>query len=182
VWISETPWPAIVACVLAAAVLFTVWYARAQIGFLLGSVACLALAGAAYVVEGQLVTESERLEIAIEETVLSVKAGDKAAVLDRISVKAPDVRGWFAAAMDRFEVLDEVRVKQVSVELKVQNSRAVTSFRANGPIRDKHSGAVGRGATRWEFTWQREADDWRIIRVTRLDPFTGEEIDRFAPQ
>ena len=181
-WISETPWPAIVACTVAASVLFIAWYARGQFALLAGAAGCVLLGGVAFVVERQLVTESERVEAALQDTVAAVKAGDQDAVLSRISANAPDIRSWFTRALDRFEVLDEVRVKQVRIELKAQNSRAVTSFRANGPIKDKHSGSVGRGATRWEFTWQREADDWRIIRVTRLDLFTGEEIDRFAPQ
>ncbi len=179
VWIAETPWPVIVACSAVAALLYIGWYARGQGGYLVGAFVCLVLAVATFFVERYLVTESERVEMVLEELWSAVKSDDDEAVLNRISARAPDLRASVAHAIQRYQVSDEVRLTQVQVELTSQNSRALTRFRANGPISQAGSGTTWRGVTRWEFTWQREADEWRIIRITRLDPLTGEELSPF---
>lgn len=180
-WIAETPWPVIVACAAVAALLYTGWHARGHVGYLIGAGLCLVLAGGTYVAERYLVTESERVELALDDLWIAVKSRDVDTVVDKISTSAKDLREQAARAVQRFEVSDELDLTQVRIEMKAQNSRALTSFRANGPIRDTYGGGSYHGVTRWELTWQREGDQWRIIRITRLDPFTGEEVSRFSP-
>jgi hypothetical protein len=178
-WIAETPWPVIVACSAVAALLFVGWYARSQSSLLIGAAVCLLIGGATYVVERQIVTDSERVETALNDLLDALKAKDEAAALQHVSASAPSVQRFVEEAIRRVDVLDAVQLSQVDVSMKSQNSRAVAQFRANGPVRWVATGQIHHGVTRWECVWQREGNEWQIIRVTRIDPLTGEELDKF---
>jgi hypothetical protein len=58
-----------------------------------------------------------------------------------------------------------------------KESLATSHFRANASVTMQGYEAVGRRPTRWEFTWKREKDRWRIIKTRRLHPLRDEEME-----
>ena len=64
-----------------------------------------------------------------------------------------------------------IRISDLSIDMSSTESRAVATFRASATA--KFQGHSDRGHTRWELTWQREGNDWKVIRVRRLK-FIGE--------
>ena len=69
------------------------------------------------------------------------------------------------------EIEGPIRISDLSIDMSSAESRAVATFRASATA--KFQGHSDRGHTRWELTWQREGNDWKIIRVRRLS-FIGE--------
>jgi hypothetical protein len=57
-----------------------------------------------------------------------------------------------------------------------ENSRAVSLFRANGVVAVKGLGAQQQMASRWQVTWQKEGNDWKIVEVVRLHPYKDESM------
>ncbi len=74
-----------------------------------------------------------------------------------------------AAGMVQIE--GPIRISDLSIDMSSTESRAVATFRASATA--KFQGRSDRGHTRWELTWQREGNDWKVIRVRRLK-FIGE--------
>jgi hypothetical protein len=134
---------------------------------------------ATFVVERQIVTDAERVEMSLHDLLDALKTEDAPAAMSVVSPSAPNVQRFVEEAFRRVEVLPGVQLSQVKIQMKSQNSRAVANFRANGPVRWRSSNQEYHGVTRWEVVWQREVDQWRIIRVTRIDPITGEELEKF---
>lgn len=174
-WFTETPWPPVVLALVGAAFLLVAWSSRGQTKFLVGAVLLVLLCVVIYVVEGQIVTDAERVEASVHELCHAFQRKDEA-TYDYISQTAPEIKVALMGAMALVRVQDDLSVTDVSVEMLAQNSRALSHFRANATIDVVGYGNVGRQPSRWELTWQREDDEWKVIRVTRLHPITGEEM------
>ena len=71
-------------------------------------------------------------------------------------------------------VESDIRVTDVSVQLTNEDSRAITHFRANATV---SASGVGGGyhPSRWELTWQKEGDEWKITRTKYLNVMTVDE-------
>lgn len=74
-------------------------------------------------------------------------------------------------------VKGNIRLTDLSVKFKEQNSLATSHFRANGSFSYGEVGSVDHFPTRWELDWQREANEWKIIEVRRLHLMNGKEVD-----
>ena len=64
-----------------------------------------------------------------------------------------------------------IRISDLSIDMSSTESRAVATFRASATA--KFQGRSDRGHTRWELTWRREGNNWKVTRVRRLK-FIGE--------
>ena len=72
-------------------------------------------------------------------------------------------------------------IKDVSVEVKNQNSLAVSKFRANGTVSARDLGS-SHVASLWEVTWQKEAGQWKIVHVQRWNPYKDEKMGILEPR
>ena len=102
--------------------------------------------------------------------------GDRDRVVSCFSAKAPDLRALAVRGLDLVEFPSGIDVKDMSVRVSNENTRAVSLFRANGVVSVKGLGGQNHMASRWQVTWQKEGDDWKIVEVVRLDPYKDESI------
>jgi hypothetical protein len=175
-WFTETPWPPILIGSVLAVLLVAAWQATGRASHLIGVAALAVLSGGVYLAERWIVTPAEEIEAAVYGLATSFQQRNLEACLDHISASAPLDRGLVAGAMNLVEVEDDLRITDLSVDMKAENSRGISHFRANATVSVKGFGNQGRQPTRWLLTWQREAGRWRVIRIQRLNTITGEPI------
>lgn len=178
-WFTETPWPPIVIGLVAAVLLFAGWFSTRRGMLLVGAGLLVMICGAVYVVEQRIVTEAERVEQLVLDLTSAFQKKQDQRVLEMFSPTATDLRRTVKTAMDMITVQEDLRITDLSVQLRAQNSRAISHFRANATISLGSHGGMGHHPSRWEITWQREADQWRIIRIERLNPVSGEPVFLF---
>lgn len=175
-WFTETPWPPILICTALAVVLIAAWSADRRATYLAGVVCLLAAACAIFAVERFIVTDAERIEASVYGITSAFQQGELDETLDFISPKAPKIRDLVTMAMRMYDVHDDLRIRDLRVAMKSENSRGIATFRANATVSTAGHGDLGWHPSRWELTWQREADQWKVIRVCRLNWRTGQEI------
>jgi hypothetical protein len=188
-WFTETPWPPIMIFSAIAAGLAAAFVTTQQGRFLVGIVAMLVAALVTWLIEQNIVTESERVEQAVYDVAEAFQQGDVERTLSFFSTRstitnleavAPlqySLRDVARYALQIVEVRGDLRITDVSVDLK--SGRATSRFRANGTFAVKDHGNVGHQPTRWDVVWQKEGTDWLIVKVDRLDPITGESMGYF---
>jgi hypothetical protein len=175
-WFTETSWPPIIICCILAVLLIAQWYNTGRDRNLIG-VGVLAVLGLSiYWIEISIVTERERVTENIYGITSAFQQKELEKTLDYVSVNAGDVRKLVEAAHHLVDVRNDLSVTDVQVTMMSDNSRAVTRFRANASLSVQGYGDVGRRPSYWEVTWQSEGDEWRIIRVQRLNPVSGEQM------
>jgi len=175
-WLTENPWPPIFILGLAACFMVAVWTSQKHVAWLMGALTAVIAAAAIFFVEKTIVTEGERVEQHVRDLVEAFVRGDRDRVVSFFSAKAPDLRSLALRGLDLVEFPNGIDVKDVSVKLSNENSRAVSLFRANGVVSVKGLGAQQQMASRWQVTWQKEGNDWQIVEVVRLHPYKDESM------
>ncbi len=174
-WFTEDPWPPMLICGLGALLAIS-WWANSKRGLAAGlAVFCLALGGAVYVVEGIIVTPAEEVEQLVTDLCWQFQRRDPK-VLEHFSQTAASLRHQCQAAMLLVEVQPDLRLTDFQTRLTNEGSRAICHFRANATISVLGAGNVGRQPSRFELTWAREGDAWKIIDLRRLNPIRDEEL------
>lgn len=176
-WFTETPWPPIVICSMAAVLLIAAWYPNRRGVYLCGAGGLVVVSVAIWFVERQIVTESERVEAAVYGVTSAFQRNDRAATLDYFSPQVVFLRQLVSLALKYYDVQDDMRITDLHVTMKANDTLAISHFRANATVVSERLGDLGYRSSRWEVTWRKEADDWKITEVRRLDPITGEVID-----
>lgn len=188
-WFTETPWPPIVGLCVIGVLLFLGWLSQRKWVFLAGVALCLALCGIVFVVEQQIVTPREQ----VEQTLLDFAAtfqrdslqqglanalipGPEPDTLNFISKSADGTRQLARTALNFVDLPEPVRISDVRTTMSNNDSRAVTHFRASAMVRAGGYGDAVHHPSRWELTWQREREEWKIVRATRLNFMSGEPL------
>jgi hypothetical protein len=183
-WFSETPWPPAIVLLIGAVLAGIVWSRTRKRAFIAGAVACLLAIPIVFVVERAIVTPAEQVELRIEGLRSAVVRDDIEATLAYFSKSAVAERLAIASGMALVRVEPDVDVTDLTVEVTANDTVAVSHFRANGTF-------VGRGPflngdhhipTRWRASWRKEAGEWKIFAVERLDPIKGERINILSGQ
>lgn len=189
-WFTETPWPPILMICVIGVLLFLGWLSQRKTGYLAGLALCVALSGFVFVLEQQIVTESERVEQrlmdfavvfqrdSLQRGLLNaiVGGGAEPESMKFLMKDAKDVRQMTEQALNMVDVQDDVRISDVHTKLSNNNSRAITQFRASASVTVSGYNAA-RQPTRWELTWGKEGDEWKILRATRLHFMSGQPLD-----
>jgi hypothetical protein len=184
-WITETTWPLFLLASVLAIVCIVRWHRTRSLKYL-GAVILLAgLCGVAFFLERSVITDRER----IEQHVLDMTDAFRREDFDRCwsyfspSASSSSLEEDLRAGMSTVDVEDDLRITDLSVKLMANGTRATSHFRANATISFRQSidghrfvSNLGRMPSRWELTWRREKDDWKIVRVTRLNPTNGTEM------
>lgn len=179
-WLTENPWPLVILCGVVAAILLLVWASRRRLAILLAAGLSVLLGGAVYIVERSIITDSERIEQHVLELTDAFRRKEIPVAVEFFSQQAPDLRRLVQVAANLVTIREPLRVTDLHVRMLSQNSRAISHFRANGTI-SVGTENVGHQASRWELTWQREADDWKVIEVERLNPINGSPMPLQIP-
>ena len=175
-WFTETPWPPIFICCVAAAVCGIVWFNTQRDKYLLFAFGFLFFSGLIFGLERMVVTEAERIEADVYALTSAFQKKDLKKTLGYFSEENIIDRAKVTMAMEVVTVHDDLRVSDVIVTVNEEDSRATSHFRANATATMKGFGGPRHLPTRWEFTWQREEGEWRIIKTRRLHPFRDEEM------
>jgi hypothetical protein len=179
-WFTETPWPPFFICSVVAAAFFAQWYLHRRPRQLYIALGCLALGGLVILVERLIVTESERVENNVYALAHAFETGDGARCAEFFSGQDEADRTLVKGVAGSVHVVGSIRITDLSVQMSSAESRATSTFRASATV--NFAGREQRGYTKWELTWQREANEWRIIRIRRLH-FVGDgEIPLMSPQ
>lgn len=175
-WFTETPWPPIVILVTVAAVLAGLWTKNPRKSTLLGVVVLLIASLGVYVVERQIVTESERVEENVQSMVDAAVRGNVDEVVAFISPQEDGLRRMVKYGLEMVDVEDDARVTDLSVQMTTGKTQAIARFRVNATIRIRSMQHEGRHPSRWEFIWRKSGKDWKVTEMRRLNVLTGEPM------
>jgi len=178
---TENPWPLIILLFVVAVGLGIAWSRRQQPQFLIGIGLCLLLSIGVWVLDRSVVTTREALADNVVQMTKAFQERDLDRTISYVSPHARALRMLIGTAYNILEIRDDMRVTDIQVEMKGQETRAVTRFRVNAtfiPHIPGYPEAQNRVATRWEAKWQLEGDQWRMIDIIELNPITGEREDR----
>lgn len=176
-WLTETPWPPSILVTILAIITLLWGYNRSHRGALIASGVLLLLIPAIFVVERLIVTPGEEVEALVHELRDAVVSRDIDRTLSYFSEQIVAERLAIGTGMGLGYVKPDVSITDLSVSVS-QNSTAESHFRANGTFVLDTPVASGERhiATRWNLLWRREAGDWKIYAIDRLNPITGEVI------
>ena len=177
-WFTETPWPPILICLAIGAFLVYRFSVTQRSVFLGAALAMVGLMVGIFFIEQAVVTESEQIEAKVYLLADAVRQDDIEGTLSFLSPREDKLRARISVPLTLYDVGDDMRITDLHVRMEAEDSIGISHFRANGTITGKASNLGGRGATRWELTWRRVEDDWKITRIVRLHPIrNGESID-----
>ena len=187
-WFTETPWPPILIFCVFGVLLFLGWVSQRKTGYLAGVALCLALCGLVFVVEQQIVTETERVEQrlldftaafqrdSLQRGLLNAVIGGGPELESLKFLQGDEVRRLATHALDLVDIQDDVRISDIRTKMSNKDSRAITQFRASASVTVSGYGAV-RQPSRWELTWGKEDGEWKVLRATRLNFMSGQPLD-----
>jgi hypothetical protein len=179
-WFTETPWPPFCICSIVAAVFFAQWYIHRRPRQLQLSVAFLALGGVIILVERLIVTESERVENNVYALAHAFESGDGERCAAFFSEDDQQERELVRSVAGRVQIVGSIRLTDMSVQLSSANSRATSTFRASAIV--NYQGRQDHVYTRWQLTWHREANEWKVVHIQRLH-FVGDgPMEIMSPQ
>jgi ketosteroid isomerase-like protein len=168
---GSATWPLFFLCLILSAGLFGQWILQRSRRQLMASLVFLAAGCAVILADWLIVTESKRVEAGIYGLAKAFQAGDVDRCVAFISPQDKADRQLVGQAAGMVEIEGPIRISDLSIDMSSAESRAVATFRASATA--KFQGHSDRGHTRWELTWQREGNDWKVVRVRRLR-FLGE--------
>lgn len=174
--ITENPWYLIVLCTSAAVYFLFKWWTTHRGLFMVLGVALLLMSAGFYYLDQTFTTDAEQIEANIHEMAAAVVANDTKGVLKFFSPRAERFRARIAIAMGTFNIRDDMRITDMEVEVRAENTLATSHFRANATIVGKASALGGRGATRWLLKWQKQEGEWKITEVIRLHPIDSNQV------
>ncbi|QDV53375.1 hypothetical protein [Gimesia fumaroli] len=173
-WITETAVPPILICCVIATILFVQWYLRRQTKYIAGAIVMVVLMFGFYLLELNIITTREQVESDLYGLVNAFENKEVDTTMNYISPRADVLRQLVQTALNLVTIDGELRITDVETALRSEDSVATTHFRANGAA--TFGSFSGRHPTRWELTWQKMGGEWKVIKATRLNPITGEEL------
>jgi hypothetical protein len=175
-WFSENPWPPMIIAAILAAVFLLMWNANHRGLHLVVAALFALLCGGFYFLEQAIVTEGERLQQRVVQLCEDFR-DKKPTVLEYVSDTAPQVKLQFASALVMVTVGKDLRLSDFQTALTKDNTEGTVHFRANASLNVVGVGDVGYSPARLILTFQREKGEWKIIKVQRLNPLNGKEMD-----
>lgn len=180
---TENPWPAMIVLACVAIVCFVQWAGSRRSSRLIAGFICVLAAGGCYLLDEFVVTPSELIVQHVRELTSAFQHQDVKRTLSFFSAQAIPERVLIASALDKVRVGDDLRVTDLNVTFKAANSLAISHFRANASVSlnmPPVTADLSYHPTRWELDWQKEAGEWKVVKVHRLNPITGKEIGFMA--
>lgn len=176
-WFTETAWPPAILIILAVAVCLYFGLRRRNKKWLVAGIVLAVAIPVVFVVERSIITPGEEIEGLIGELRKAVVAQDVDATLAFLSPRAIKEQAVIRMGMSWGHIMPDVAITDLDVNVTA-NTTAASHFRANGTFVLDTPLITGERhvATRWRVLWRREAGDWKIYGIERLDPITGEVI------
>ncbi len=179
IWFTEDPWPPILILALLAIVYGIAWNATHRGLYLLTTIGLIGLGFVVLIAEELIETESEKVEAQVHALADAVKEGDPETVIAFISTEAGGLRQLIGSRIQDVDVADDLRITDLQVTLESSAEKAKSHFRANGTGTLKQSFSHNF-TTRWNLTWQKERETWKVIQIDQLDPIKGDVINEWS--
>ena len=176
-YLADNPWPLVVLFLATAIMGLLVGGPR---GRLVGGVALL-LAVGVYLLEQQLISAGERVEITVNEMLNNFKSRDLDAIIAQIDPAKEPIANVAAQGLDMVDLSADFHINKVEVTLESED-RAIAFVRANGNVTLRQGGGGGRLPNYWKTVWIRQGEEWVLTDYTRLHPINGTEIGVFSGQ
>jgi len=176
-WVlTENPWPAMATLSIIALVLMVAWRARRDNRLLVAAGVSVLLVIGAWELDRRIVTERERLAAHVLDLRDAVQAKELARVFGFVSNSELTLKAMVTSGLALVTFEDQIRVTALETTLAADGSRGETRFRANTSMSVAGYGSVGHQPTLWSLTWQKEDDQWRIVRIRRFHPLSHKEL------
>lgn len=171
-WFTENPWPLIMLLVGFAVLALILGQSKAR----LGAVVLLLLAAGVYLLEGMIITPSERIEVTLQAMHKAFVADDLTTINSMIADESPQLRETAKKGLGLVDLDDGFHLQDVVVTLADDQKSAEIQLRANGTVQLRDNSVTTHVATRWRTKWVAKDEKWLLSDVHRLDPMTGNEI------
>lgn len=172
-WFTESAWPPIFVCIGLAGLCVAAWISSGRGRALAAAGGLLVLCPVIYLAERVIVTDAERVEAAVRDIAAAYAERDLDGTLAFVADDATLIQDLVRGTMEAYEVR-HLRITDVSINMNGSGQQAVSHFRANATVSSRRGGfGPTHQPTRWEFTWRREGDAWKLTHVTPLQVVTG---------
>lgn len=175
---TENPWPAVIVLSCVAIICLVQWATKRKALQLILGIVCLVSGAGCFLLDALVETPSEQIVQNVYDLTSAFQKQDAQKTLSYFSPLARE-RVLVELALRTVHVGNDLRISDVSVAFRAANSVAISHFRANASVSvsvSSFSGDFGYHPSRWELEWGREAGEWKIVKVRRLNPITGKEI------
>lgn len=174
-WFTEDPWPPMLILGLLGLVGLGSWLSSRRVLHLGLAIVAVVMAAGVYGLEQVIVTPAEEVELLVAQLCDQFQRKDPQ-TLTHFSAQAPELVLMCRTAMAMVDVDNDLRLTDFQTKVTNAGSRAVCHFRANATLNVTGYGKVGRQPARFELTWIKEGDAWKISKVRRLHPIKDEEL------
>jgi len=172
---GSATWPLFFLCLILSAALFGQWVLQRGRRQIVASAVFFLAAAAILLADHFIITETKRVEAGIYGLAKAVQAGNVEQCLDFFSPNDKADRQLVTTAVGMVEIDGSIHITDLSIKMSSAESRAVSTFRATATA--KYQGRSDRVPTRWELTWQREGNDWKVTRIRRLQLIGDQETN-----
>jgi hypothetical protein len=171
-------WPLFFLCLILGAALLAQWLLQRGRRQIVAAALFLLAAAAIFLADHFIITESKRVQANIYDLAKAVQTGNIERSLTFFSESDKPDRQLVSQAAGMVEIQGPIHITDLSINMSSAESRAVSAFRATADV--KFQNQTNRYPTRWELTWQREGNDWKIVRVRRLQLIGDQETNPLA--
>lgn len=173
-WFTEDPWPPVMILTVVAVVFGIAWHVNRRGLYFLAAAGAVFLMLVVLVAEEMIETESERVEARVLALTDSVVEGDIENVLSFISDEATALRSIVESQLEHVRIDQDLRITQLAVTMEPNGNKAKSHFRANG--KGTYKSWTQSFATRWNLTWRKEGETWKLVQIEQLEPIEGDVI------
>jgi ketosteroid isomerase-like protein len=168
-------WPLFFLCLLLGAALLAQWVLQRGRRQILAALGFLLAAAAILVADHFIVTQTKRVQANIYDLAKAVEADDVERCLSFFSEGDKTDRQLVQQAVGMVRIVGAIHISDMTINMSSAESRAVSTFRATADV--TYQNQTNRFPTRWELTWQREGNEWKVIRVRRLQLMGDQETN-----
>ena len=171
-WITENPWPLMLILSGVAVVMLILGDTKGR------SIAVVfaLVAAAVYCLDSAIVTPAEQIEGGLHAMLQGFIAEDLNAIDARIADDAPGLKNQARQGLELVSLDKSFHMQDIVVKVSDDGKTAEAELRANGTLIVRQASTPYHAATRWQTQWTQHRDGWKLSKVQRLNPITGEEI------
>lgn len=174
-YLADNPWPLILLLTAVAVVAFLGGASRGKVVAMVS----LILAVAVYLIEQQLISPGEEIEMEVGVMLDHFKSREIDSIVSQIDPAKESLAEMAQRGLDLVDVQPDFHIRNVEVTLESE-TRATALVRANGNVTLRKGSGGGRLPNYWRTVWIRQNGKWLLTEVVRLDPFKGTEIGVFS--
>lgn len=168
-------WPLFFLCLILGTALSVQWVLQRGRRQIIAAAVFLLAALAILLADHFIITQTKRVEANIYALAKAVEAANVDRCLSFFSQSDTPDRQLVQQAVGMVQIQGAIHITDLSIKMSSAESRAVSTFRATADV--TYQNQTNRFPTRWELTWQREGNEWKVIRLRRLQLMGDQETN-----